>query len=164
MEGKRVREEDTSGERGDLRTKILVVDDHRVIRAGLRRIMENEEGLDLCGEAEDAAGLLDRVREEKWDLLILDISLPDRSGLEVLEEVRELQPEMKVLVLSMHEDPLYVRKAFALGASGYISKDCAPEEVVEAVREVARGERYVGRFLARKLGLELEDLGPVDGA
>nr|WP_303646204.1 response regulator transcription factor [Candidatus Solincola tengchongensis] len=142
----------------------MVADDHRVIRAGLRRIMEGEEDLDLCGEAEDAAGLLRQVRGEKWDLLILDISLPDRSGLEVLEEVRELQPEMKVLVLSMHEDPLYVKKAFALGALGYISKDCTPEEVVEAVREVARGERYLGRFLARKIGLELKDLGPGNGA
>ncbi|MDI6873435.1 response regulator [Candidatus Solincola sp.] len=146
------------------RTRILVADDHRVIRAGLRRIMEGEEDLDLCGEAENAEELLRRVRGEKWDLLILDISLPDRSGLEVLEEVREMQPEMRVLVLSMHEDPLYVRRAFSLGASGYVSKDCTPEEVVEAVREVARGGRYLGRFLARRLGLKLEDFASEGGS
>ena len=138
--------------------RILVVDDHRVIRAGLRRIMEGEADLEICGEAEDAAGTLRLLRREKYDLLILDISLPDRSGFEVLEEAKRLQPDMKVLVLSMHEEPLYVEKAFSLGATGYISKDCAPEEVVEAAREVARGGRYLGRFLARRLGMRLEDL------
>ncbi len=155
-----MRDREIPGRAPSGRTRILVADDHRVIRAGLRRIMEAEEDLDICGEAEDAEEVLRLVRERRWDVLILDLSLPDRSGLDILEEVRELQPEMRVLVLTMHEEPGYVRRAFSLGATGYISKDCAADEVVEAVREVARGGRYLGRFLARKLGLGPEDLGP----
>lgn len=157
-DGEALREVNASGTEGAERMRILVADDHRVIRAGLRRIMENEGDLDICGEADDAAEVLRLVRGEKWDLLILDIGLPDRSGFEVLKEVKGLQPEMKVLVLSMHDDPAYVKKAFSLGASGYISKDCGPDEVLEAVRKVARGSRYLGKFLALRLGLDMEDL------
>lgn len=150
IERKTVKEED-SRKKGEGKVRIPVADDHLVIRSGLRRIMEEEEDMDLCGEAEDAEELLRRVREEEWDLIVLDISLPDRSGLEVLREIKELQPDMKVLILSMHDEPIYVRQAFRLGASGYITKDCAMEEVVQAVRQLMRGERYLGRFLAEKL-------------
>ncbi len=148
--GKRPDRRMAQTERKKLR--VLVADDHPVIRSGLRKIMEEEPEIALYGEAGNAEELLHLVRVERWDILILDINLPDRSGLDVLSDLHAFQPELKVIVLSIQDEPAYVGRAFSRGASGYLSKDCETEEVMEAVREVMEGRSYVSRALADRLG------------
>lgn len=114
--------------------------------------MEEEPDMAVYGEADNAEELLCRVRQEGWDVLILDINLPDRSGLDVLGELHAVQPGLKVIILSIHDEPAYVGQAFSLGASGYLSKDCDLEEVVDAVREVVAGRTYVSRALEERMG------------
>ena len=109
--------------------------------------MDREPDMEVCGEAGSAAELLDRLREGGWDVLVLDLALPDRSGLDVLGEVTRDWPEMTVVVFTMHDDRRYVRRALREGASGYVTKDRA-EEIVLAVREAAAGGRFVSPNLS----------------
>jgi DNA-binding NarL/FixJ family response regulator len=131
--------------------RVLIVDDHAVVRSGLRLLLAAEEGIEPVGEAGTARDGLFQARTLKPDVILLDVVMPDQSGIEVLPQLTHENPQAKVLVLSMQDDPHYVREAFAAGASGYVLKEAADAEVVEAIREVARGGRYVHPELGARL-------------
>jgi len=134
-----------------MNVRVLIVDDHAVVRAGLKLLLEAEDDLDPVGEAGTARDAIFRARSLKPDVILLDVVMPDESGLDVLPTLIHEQPETKVLILSMQDDPQYVRQAFAAGASGYVLKEAADTEVVAAIREVARGGRYVNPELGARL-------------
>ena len=131
--------------------RVLIVDDHAVVRSGLRLLLEAEEGLEPVGEAGDARDAIFQARALKPDVILLDIVMPEQTGLDALPQLRHENPDAKVLVLSMQDEPRYVREAFAAGASGYVLKEAADTEVVAAVREVAAGGRYVNPELGARL-------------
>jgi two-component system response regulator NreC len=131
--------------------RILIVDDHAVVRTGLRLLLEAEDDLEPVGEAGTARDAVFQARTLKPDVILMDVVMPDQSGLDVVPTIMHEHPETKVLVLSMQDDPQYVRQAFAAGASGYVLKEAADIEVVAAIREVARGGRYVHPELGARL-------------
>jgi len=131
--------------------RVLIVDDHAVVRSGLRLLLAAQDGIEPAGEAGSARDGLFQARVLKPDVILLDIVMPDQTGIEVLPQLIHENPQAKVLVLSMQDDPHYVREAFAAGASGYVLKEAADTEVVEAIREVARGGRYVHPELGARL-------------
>ena len=132
-------------------TRVLIVDDHAVVRSGLKLVLESEEGIEPVGEAGSARDAIFEARSTKPDVILLDVVMPDQSGIEVIPTLLKENPETKILVLSMQDDPHYVREAFAAGASGYVLKEAADREVVAAVREVAGGGRYVHPELGARL-------------
>ncbi len=132
-------------------TRVVVVDDHAVVRAGLRRVLEAEPDIEVVGEAGTARDAVLETRAAKPDVIVLDVVMPGESGIEALPKLRKEAPAAKVLVLSMQDDPRYVREAFAAGASGYVLKEAADSEVVAAVREVAAGNRYLHPALGARL-------------
>jgi two-component system, NarL family, response regulator NreC len=134
-----------------LSVRVLVVDDHAVVRAGLRLLLEAEEDIEPVGEAGSAREAIFQNRSAKPDVILLDVVMPDQSGLDVIPTLLHERPEAKVLVLSMQDDPQYVKQAFAAGASGYVLKEAADTEVVAAVRDVASGGRYVHPELGARL-------------
>ena len=131
--------------------RILVVDDHAVVRAGLRMLIDAEDDLEAVGEAGSGRDAVFQARALKPDVILLDVVMPDQSGLDVLPTLLHEHPETKVLVLSMQDDPQYVRQAFAAGASGYVLKEAADSEVVSAIRDVAGGGSYVHPTLGARL-------------
>jgi two-component system response regulator NreC len=131
--------------------RVLIVDDHAVVRAGLRLLLEAEEDIEPVGEAGSAREAIFQARALKPDVILLDVVMPEQSGLDALPTLLHEEPETKVLILSMQDDPQYVRQAFAAGASGYVLKEAADTEVVAAVREVAKGGRYVNPELGARL-------------
>jgi DNA-binding NarL/FixJ family response regulator len=131
--------------------RILIVDDHAVVRSGLTLVIAAEDGLEVVGEAGSAREAIFEARALKPDVILLDVVMPDQSGLDVLPTLLHEQPQARVLVLSMQDDPQYVRRAFAEGASGYVLKEAADTEVVAAIREVAGGGRYVHPELGARL-------------
>src|SRR5438876_10690603 len=131
--------------------KIVLVDDHAVVRSGLRLLLDGQEEIEVVGEAGNAKDAIFRARALKPDVMLLDVVMPGQSGIEVLPELLKESPETRVLVLSMQDDPNYVREAFAAGAQGYVLKEAADEEVVAAVREIADGGRYVHPALGARL-------------
>ena len=132
-------------------TSVVLVDDHNVVRSGLRLLLDGQEDIDVVGEAGNAKDAVFRARALKPDVILLDIVMPGESGIEVLPKLLKESPATKVLVLSMQDDPSYVREAFAAGASGYVLKEAADEEVVSAVREVAAGGNYVHPALGARM-------------
>ena len=137
--------------------RIVIVDDHAVVRSGLRMLLEAESDLEVVAEAGDAREAVLTVRAEKPDVVLLDVTMPGESGIDALPKLLHEAPEAKVLMLSMQDDPRYVREAFAAGASGYVLKEAADAEVVGAVREVAAGSSYVHPVLgARMITAEAE--------
>jgi DNA-binding NarL/FixJ family response regulator len=140
------------------RIRVLVVDDHAVVRTGLRRILDAEKDIETVGEAPNAERALYEALELKPDVVLLDVVMPGKSGIEAMPSLLKAVPDLKVLVLSMQDDPRYVREAFEAGASGYVLKEAADTEVVGAVRAVAGGERYVHPALgARLIAAESEE-------
>ena len=131
--------------------RVLIVDDHAVVRSGLRLLLDAEEDIDTVGEAGSARDAVFQARTLKPDVILLDIVMPDQTGLDVLPQLKHENPDTKVLVLSMQDEPRYVREAFAAGASGYVLKEAADTEVVAGVREVAGGGRYVNPELGARL-------------
>ena len=131
--------------------RVLIVDDHALVRSGLRRMLEEEEDVSVEDEGGSADDAIRLARLHKPDVVLLDVVMPGRSGLEATPDILEAAPEAKVLVLSMQDDPSYVREAFASGASGYLLKEAADAELVAAVREVAAGRRYVHPTLGARL-------------
>jgi DNA-binding NarL/FixJ family response regulator len=136
--------------------KVLIADDHAIVRGGLREILvrhlENVE----CGEAENAEQVLSQVRKRPWDLLILDITMPGRSGLDVLADLKLLRPDLPVLVLSMLPEDQFGKQALKAGAWGYLKKESAPEELIQAVRRILAGGRYVSPTLAERFARDLQ--------
>ena len=131
--------------------KILIVDDHAVVRQGLRHILADEFQRAEFGEARNATEALNRVWKEKWDTVVLDITMPGRSGFEVLREVKRAKPKLPVLVLSMHPEDQFAVRVLKSGASGYMNKESAPEELVGAIKKILGGGRYVSPALAEKM-------------
>jgi len=132
-------------------TTVVIVDDHAVVRFGLKRILEAEEDIEVVGEGGNLQEAVFRARSFKPDVMLMDVVMPGASGIEATSAVLKESPETKVLVLSMQDDPTYVREAFAAGASGYVLKEAADDEVVAAVREVSAGGSYVNPALGAKL-------------
>ncbi len=131
--------------------RILIVDDHAVVRAGLAMLVNAEEDLDVVGEAGSAREAIFEARTTKPDVVLMDVMMPDQSGIEVVPQLLHELPDAKVLVLSMQDDPRYVREAFEAGASGYVLKEAADTELVAAIKEVAGGGRYVHPELGARL-------------
>jgi two-component system, NarL family, response regulator NreC len=131
--------------------RVLIVDDHAVVRSGIRLLLAQEPDIEPVGEAGNGRDAVFQARALKPDVILMDIVMPDQTGLDVLPTLLHEQPEARVLVLSMQDDPRYVREAFAAGASGYVLKEAVDSEVVAAVREVARGGRYVNPELGARL-------------
>ncbi len=131
--------------------RVLVVDDHAVVRSGLRRVLDAEEDIETVGEAANAERAVFEALEHKPDVVLMDVVMPGKSGIEGMPALLQALPETKVLILSMQDDPHYVREAFEAGASGYVLKEAADTDVVEAVRAVASGARYVHPALGAKL-------------
>jgi two-component system response regulator NreC len=143
--------------------RVVIVDDHAVVRTGLRLLLEREEDIETVGEAGDAREAVFEVRAQKPDVILMDVTLPGKSGIEAIPDVLKEAPEARILVLSMADDPRYVREAFAAGAFGYVLKEAADTEVVGAVREVAASRRYVHPALgARLAAAEAEAARAVD--
>ena len=139
--------------------RVLVVDDHAVVRSGLRLLLESEKDIEVVGEAGDVREAVLEARSSHPDVVLMDVVMPDMSGIEGIPKVLAEAPETKVLFLSMQDDPRYVREAFEAGAAGYILKEAADTEVVAAVREVARGGRYVHPELGARLAVaQVEEL------
>ena len=131
--------------------RVLIVDDHAVVRSGLKLVLDADEGIEPVGEAGTAREAIFEARALKPDVILLDVVMPDQSGLEIIPTLLHENPDTKILVLSMQDDPRYVREAFDAGASGYVLKEAADSEVVAAVREVAGGGRYVDPELGARL-------------
>ena len=131
--------------------RVLIVDDHAVVRTGLRRVLEAEPDIDVVGEAPDAERAVFEAIENKPDIVLLDVMMPGKSGIEGMPALLQAAPDARVLILSMQDDPRYVREAFDAGASGYVLKEAADTEVVDAVRAVGAGERYVHPSLGARL-------------
>jgi len=136
--------------------RILIVDDHAVVRQGLKTILAEEFPNAEFGEAGDAPEALTQVREQDWDVIVLDISMPGRNGLDVLKCVRTTHPKLPVLVLSMHPENQYAVRVLKAGASGYLTKETAPDNLVAAVKKVLAGGTYVGASLAERLAVRLQ--------
>ena len=136
--------------------RILIVDDHAVVRDGLKTIFDETPGAAIFGEASTAQEALNLVAGENWDIVVLDIALGARNGLEVLRELKRIRPKLAVLIFSMHSEEQYARRAFKAGAAGYVTKGSSRAELVQAIIKVADGKRYVSSALAENLVLDIE--------
>ena len=135
--------------------KILIVDDHEVVREGIKKILDEQPGAATFGEASTAPEVIRLVREQDWDVVVLDLSVGDRGGLEVLKELKQIRPRLPVLILSMHSEEQYARRAFKAGAAGYITKGSSREELVKAINKVIEGGLYISPALAERLAIDL---------
>jgi DNA-binding NarL/FixJ family response regulator len=135
--------------------RILIADDHAVFRRGLAETLGEAFSRVTFGEAKTAQETLEHVRRQDWDVVILDISMPGKSGLDILDDLHRLRPKLPVLLLSMHPESQYARRALKSGAAGYLTKESVPEELKEAVRRVQAGGRYVSATLAETLAFDL---------
>lgn len=131
--------------------QVLVADDHPLLRSGLRHVLEQEPDFGSPGEAGDSEQVLERLEERSWDVVVLDIAMPGRSGLETLSEIRKRRPGLPVLILSMHSEEQYAIRAIKAGASGYLTKNNASAELVRAIRRILAGKKYVSPALAEVL-------------
>jgi two-component system invasion response regulator UvrY len=131
--------------------KILIADDHAIFREGLKQIIAKTVDMVVADEATDGQEVLGKVRENDYDIVLLDISMPGRNGLDILAEIKSLRPKLPVLILSMHPEEQYAVRAFKAGASGYLTKGNPPQELIEALQKVALGKKYVSPNLAEAL-------------
>ncbi len=137
--------------------KILIADDHAIVRQGLRQTVADQPDMIVAGEAQNAHETLKLVREQEWDVVVLDITMPGRSGLDLLIELKRERPDLPVLILSMHSEEQFAVRALKARASGYITKQSAPKELIKAIRKVHQGGKYVSPSLAESLAFELGD-------
>ena len=135
--------------------KIFIADDHAVVRRGLRQILAETCDMAVTGEATSGLEVLDKVMGDEYDVVVLDISMPGRSGLDTLKQLKSQKPKLPVLILSMHPEEQYAVRVLRAGASGYLTKESAPDELVEAIRKVSHGGRYITSSLADKLVFDL---------
>ena len=131
--------------------RILIADDHTVVRKGLRQILLDEFPGAEIGEVADGGELIKKVMSAKWDVVVSDLSMPGRSGLDALQQIKLTHPDLPVLILSIHPEEQYALRALMSGASGYLSKDTAPDELVKAVQKVLLGKKYISQAIAEKL-------------
>jgi DNA-binding NarL/FixJ family response regulator len=137
--------------------KVLIADDHTLFRAGLKKIIAGTSDIVVAGEASNGNEVLARLKDERYDVLVLDIAMPGKDGLDVLKETRMRHPELPVLMLSMFPEEQFATRVLKAGASGYLTKESVPDVLIMAIRKVARGERYVSTSLAEKLVSSLSD-------
>jgi two-component system invasion response regulator UvrY len=136
-------------------SKVLIADDHTLVRKGLRQILLESGTVKVADEAKDGKETIAKVSANPYDVVLLDISFPGRSGIEVLKQLKSLRPKLAVLILSMHPEEQYAVRALKAGAAGYLTKESAPDELIEAIQKVARGGRYITASLADKLAAEI---------
>lgn len=136
--------------------RILVADDHAVVRQGVKQILAEVNDMAVKDEAQNGSETMEKVLHNDYDVVLLDISMPGRSGLEILEDIKNQRPKLAVLILSMHPEEQYAVRALRAGASGYLTKASAPQELIGAIRKVAGGGKYVTSSLAEKLADEME--------
>ncbi|MFZ0390249.1 MAG: response regulator transcription factor [Calditrichia bacterium] len=135
--------------------RVCVVDDHTLIREGFKKLLSAEDDFQVDSEASSAEELLNILQEKQIDVVVLDISLPDKNGLELLSDLKFYHPDLKILILSMHSEDRFARRALKEGASGYITKETAGDVLVKAVRKVAAGGKYLSANLAETLAAQL---------
>lgn len=140
--------------------RILIADDHSAIRSGVKHIINGEFNQIEFGEATTSAEVISKLRDENWDILILDIDMPGRNGLEILQQLKAERNKLPVLVFSMHSEDQIALRALKWGASGYLSKDAADTELVDAIRRILSGRKYISPNLAELMALQLEN--PLD--
>lgn len=136
--------------------KLLIADDHAIFREGLKHILTECPGVDVAAEAKNGQEVLEKIRSNKYDIVLLDISMPGMSGLEVLKQLKIEKPKLPVLVLSMHPEEQYAIRALRAGASGYLTKESAPDELITAVRKISQGRKYITSSLAERLAFEMD--------
>jgi len=136
--------------------KVLIVDDHEVVRDGVRKLLEEQDGVISCGEAGTAEEALGMALAGEWDAVVLDLSFAGKGGLEILKELKQVRPRLPVLVLTMHSEEQYARRAFKAGAAGFITKDSPRAELSKAIYKVMEGGKYLSPALAEKLVVDLK--------
>ena len=136
--------------------RVLIADDHPVVRQGLRQIVAAAPGMAPAGEACDGNEVLEKVRRDRYDVLVLDITMPGLSGLDLLKQLKAEQPQLPVVMLTLHSEEQYAVRFLRAGAAGYLTKDSPPAELIEAIRRAAKGGRYVSSALAERLALRLD--------
>ncbi|MEN6438582.1 MAG: response regulator transcription factor [Syntrophobacter sp.] len=137
--------------------RVLIADDHAIVRRGLKLILSEEFTRLVFGEARNGQEVIDHVRKQDWDIVVLDITMPGRSGLDVLKELKQLRPKLPVLILSMHSEDQFGMRVLKAGAAGYMTKENVPEELVKAIKKVLSGGKYISPYLAEQLAFNLED-------
>lgn len=135
--------------------RVLIADDHTLVRKGLRQLLLQSRAVGLVDEAKDGKETIGKVSANPYDVVLLDISFPGRSGIEVLKQLKALRPRLPVLILSMHPEEQYAVRALRAGAAGYLTKESAPDELVEAIQKLARGGKYITASLADRLAEEV---------
>ena len=136
--------------------RILLADDHSVVREGLKKIISKNSDMEVTGEASNAQEILSRLKKSEFDVIILDISMPGRNGLDIASELRKYHPELRILVFSMHSEKQFAIRTLKIGCSGYLTKDSGPEELLSAIRKVASGGRYISPSVAEELAIDLD--------
>jgi two-component system invasion response regulator UvrY len=139
-----------------LKTRILLADDHTMFREGVKQVLTNTAEFEVVDEASDAAQVLEKAQRTKCDIVVLDISMPGRDGIEVLKQLKQMNPHLHVLILSMYPEDQYASRAIKAGASGYLTKNKASVELIEALRRVAAGRKYISADVAEQLAIDLE--------
>jgi two-component system, NarL family, invasion response regulator UvrY len=137
--------------------RVLIADDHPLVRQGMKQILSETDDLVIVGEADDGAQALQLARQCEWDVFLLDVSMPQRSGIDTLKQLKKEFPRLPVLILSMHPEELFAVRALKAGASGYLTKFSAPEQLVTAIRQVATGKKYVSPAVALQLAEAISD-------
>lgn len=137
--------------------RVFIADDHAIVREGLKQILAEQRDIVVAGEAETGLDAVKLFRKSRCNVLLLDISLPDRNGIDVLKQIKDEKPDLAVLMLSMHREDQYAIRALKAGAAGYLTKQSAPKELVNAIRQVATGQRYVSAQLAQVLAAQVGD-------
>jgi DNA-binding NarL/FixJ family response regulator len=136
--------------------EILIADDHPIVREGLKQILAETSDMVVADEASNGQEVISKVRKREFDVIILDISMPGRSGLDILKQVKSLKPELPVLILSIHPEDQYATRVLRAGASGYLTKESTSDELIEAIRKVSLGGKYITASLAEKWAFDLE--------
>jgi DNA-binding NarL/FixJ family response regulator len=136
--------------------KVLVVDDHPIVRQGLKQVISEESDMAVYSEAQNSREVFELIYKQEWDVIVLDITLPGRGGLDVLKEIKHERPNLPVLILSMHPEDQYAVRALKAGAAGYMTKESAPQDLIQAIRHILRGGKYVSSALAERLAFHLE--------
>ncbi|GAB4125436.1 MAG: hypothetical protein Fur0040_07710 [Sideroxydans sp.] len=135
--------------------RVLIADDHALIRKGLKQLLDDTDDLRVTGEAETGMEAIKLALSGQFDVILLDISMPDKHGIEVLQQIKHGQPELPVLILSMHPEEQYALRSLKAGAAGYLNKQSAPAQLVTAIRQVARGKKYISTEMAEQLAESL---------
>lgn len=135
--------------------RLLIVDDHAVVREGLKQIFSDTSDIVVADEASSAEEAINKIIENNYDVILTDISMPGRGGLELLQEIKEINPELRVLILSMHPEQQYALRALKAGASGYLTKNTPPEELIKAIRKIAQGRRYITETVSEQMADDL---------